>query len=113
AKAAEGDDLEVPDEDDEDDGKPVALIECPFCGEPVSKKQLRCKECGRALQQVKTNVAAAALWKWGVWAVVLIVAVSSITAVVIYAQKRSIQAERTAKSIKESFETISQKVQPL
>src|SRR4051812_39035041 len=93
AAPAEGDDLEVPDDDEEDDGKPVALVECPFCGEPVNKKALRCRECGRALQKVKSSAATLALWKWGVWAVVLVVAVSSITAVVIYSQKRSMMQE--------------------
>jgi predicted nucleic acid-binding Zn ribbon protein/Cu/Ag efflux protein CusF len=113
AAKGEGDELEVPDDEEEDDGKPVSLVECPYCGEPVNKKSIRCRECGRALQKVKSNAAAAALWKWGVWAVVLIVAVSSITAVVIYSQKRALMAERSAKAIGASFETLMSRLQPL
>src|SRR5581483_2190528 len=94
AARPDGDELEVPDDEDDDDGSgKVELIECPFCGSPAPKKASRCKECGRTIQQVKTNAAAAALWKWGVWAVVLIVAVSTVTAVVIYSQKRAVMAE--------------------
>ncbi len=113
AAKGDGEELEVPDDDEEEPGKPVQLVECPFCGEPVNKKSIRCRECGRALQKVKSNTAAAALWKWGVWAVVLIVAVSSITAVVIYSQKRALMAERQAKSIAISFDGLNEKVQPL
>jgi hypothetical protein len=74
---------------------------------------MRCKECGRTLKRVKSSTATLLLWKWGVWAVVLIVGISSATAVVIYSQKRSTAAERQAKSITAKFETLIEHLQPL
>lgn len=110
AAKSEGDDLEVPDDDDEDGA--TAVIECPFCGSPAPKKALRCKECGRTIQKVKTGAQAALLWKWGVWAVVLIVGLSSLTAVILYARHRSASEERARNTIGASYDDLVKRLQP-
>jgi hypothetical protein len=112
AKApADGDDLEVPDDDDEDGGKGPQTIECPHCGSEAPKKAQRCKECGRALREVKTSHGAAA-WKLGVWALVLGGGLAITVAVVVYSVRRRGDAER-AKVIAVTFENLKDKVKPL
>src|SRR5271170_5790358 len=111
---AEGGELEVPDdEEDEEGAAPASVIECPFCGSAVSKKWLRCRECGRTLQKVKTNATAVALWKWGAWASVLVVALSTATVVYMNSRKRAIQDDRLHNQIPATYEGLMQRLQPL
>jgi hypothetical protein len=113
ASRAEGEELEVPDDDDDEDApKGQVVVECPFCGTPVPKKSLRCRECGRMVQRLKSNAAQAALWKWGVWAAVIVVAIGGAVGVVLYAQKRSLAAERASRMINADFDRLVQRIQP-
>jgi hypothetical protein len=110
---AEGDELEVPDEDEDEGGAPSPgnqLIDCPHCGAQVAKKMRRCKECGRALQEVKTNKGAVA-WRYGVWILVVGVGIAVAGTVVGVSLGRKHAAERS-KILNITFGDAVSKLQP-
>jgi hypothetical protein len=115
AGKGDAEDLDVPDEDEDEDGtaKASQIVDCPFCGSPVPKKAMRCRECGRTLQKVKVNTTAVALWKWGAWAAVLTVAVSTTTIVLLSSKKRATGEDRIHNLIPASYETLNNRIQPL